>query len=188
MKLQQFLKENTIGFEYLEKFRDEVSDAIYATEKKLNAKGFKSQNLADTSEPDDETHFNVVFSNKILDVSLELELTPGSNGGDEDISLEIQFSIADGYAVEGGQGRATVINTYRTGKIAPHNEHDLIASCESSINEILSFADKFHDWYLDITGEYGKVKLYVDHSNKSNPYIKALAGEMSVSSGKSTVF
>ena len=93
MKLQQFLKENAfqLDFDYLEKFRDEVGDAIVNFDDTLKSKGFKIVDMM--AEPDDETYLGVVFSNKVLDIMFEVQIKPGSNSGDEILDLNIELSI-----------------------------------------------------------------------------------------------
>jgi len=189
MKLQQFLQENNfqLDFDYLEKFRDEVGDAIVNFDDTLKSKGFKIVDMM--AEPDDETYLGVVFSNKVLDIMFEVQIKPGSNSGDEILDLNIELSIADAYSIGEGKTLPTMIKPYRVLNIQPRQEQKFIDGCAESVKDILDFSDKFHDWYLDVTGEYGKVKLYVDHKSKSDkPSIKALAGEFDIETKNNQVF
>ena len=188
MKLQQFLKEsNGIDFEHLEKFRDEIGDAILGMETALKNKGFKFEEV--TSEPDDESYFGVVFTNKVLDIFIEVVMSPGKNPGDQDMDLVAQLSINDTYSIGEGKTLPTAIREFRVDDIHPHEEQKFIDGSKKIVEEILGLADAFHDWYLDVTGEYGKVKMYVDHKSKSDkPSIKALAGEFDINTKQHQVF
>ena len=189
MKLQQFLKENAfqLDFDYLEKFRDEVGDAIVNFDETLNSKGYKIVDML--AEPDDENYLGVVFSNKVLDIMFEVQIKPGSNSGDEILDLNIELSIADAYTIGAGQTLPSMIKPYRVLNIQPHQEKKFIDGCAEAVKDILDFSEKFHDWYLDVTGEYGKVKLYVDHKSKSDkPSIKALAGEFDIGTQAANVY
>jgi len=188
MKLTQ-LTENKqqIDFEYLEKFRDEIGEAIVDFENDLDKKGYKIVDFM--AEPDDETYLGVVFSNKVLDIMLEVQINAGQNSGDEVLSFEIQFSISDAFAIGGGNTLPTAIKTYRATKIQPHSEQQFIDGLKKASEDIIELSDMFHDWYLDITGEYGKVKMYVDHKSKvDKPSIKAIAGEFDIDSKKHEVY
>lgn len=189
MKLQQFLKENAlqIDFEYLEKFREEVGDAIVDFENALTKKGFKIDEFM--ADADDENYLGVVFSNKVLDIMFEVQIKSGSNSGDEILDLNIELSIADAYTIGEGNTLPSMIKPYRVLNIQPRQEKKFIDGCVEAAKDILDFSDKFHDWYLDVTGEYGKVKLYVDHKSKSDkPSIKALAGEFDIGSQAANVY
>lgn len=189
MKLQSFLIENKsqLDFEYLEKFRDEISTAIVDFQKAIEKKGFKISDLM--SEPDDETYLGVVFSNKVLDIMLEVAIAAGANAGDEILDLDLQFSIADAYSIGAGNTLPTAIKTYTVHDVQPHHEQQFVDGLKKATEDIIELSDKFHDWYLDVTGEYGKVKLYIDHKSKSDkPSIKALAGEFDIGSKLHQVF
>lgn len=188
MKLQQ-LTENKqqIDFEYLEKFRDEIGDSIVDFENALDKKGYKIVEFM--SEPDDETYLGVVFSNKVLDIMFEVAIAAGRNSGDEILDLDVQFSIADAFAIGAGNTLPTAIKTYRVHDVQPHHEQQFIDGLNQAAKDIILLSDMFHDWYLDITSEYGKVKLYVDHKSSSgNPSIKALAGQFDINTREQQVF
>ena len=180
MKLQQLTEnKHQIDFEYLEKFREEIGDSIVDFENALDKKGYKIVEFM--AEPDDETYLGVVFSNKVLDIMLEVQINAGQNSGDEVLSFDIQFSIADAFAIGGGDTLPTAIKNYRVQNVQPRQEQQFIDGMKKAAEDIIELSDKFHDWYLDVTGEYGKVKMYVDHKSRSDkPSIKALAGEFDI--------
>ena len=105
------------------------------------------------------------------------------------MDLVAQLSINDTYAIGEGKTLPTAIREFRVDDIHPHEEQKFIDGIKKIVEEILGLADTFHDWYLDVTGEYGKVKMYVDHKSKSDkPSIKALAGEFDINTKQHQVF
>ena len=188
MKLQQLTEnKHQIDFEYLEKFREEIGDSIVDFENALDKKGYKIVEFM--SEPDDETYLGVVFSNKVLDIMFEVAIAAGRNSGDEILDLDIQFSIADAFAIGAGNTLPTAIKTYKVHDVQPHHEQQFVDGLKKATEDIIELSDRFHDWYLDVTGEYGKVKLYVDHKSKTDkPSIKALAGYFDIDSHAHEVY
>ena len=184
MKLKNLLTESSteFDFDYTEKLRDEVTDALNDTFKSLAPHGFKIEEY--TEEPDSST-FGVVLTNKMFDLTLEIDISPGSNPGSERYDFFWQLSISDAYAVGNGQ---TFVTTIASGNIARTDDSEILTKAVIVAQHRLEKMMKpLIDWYFDVTGEYGKVKMFVEKRGAEDT-IRALAGDFKISVNQGEVY
>ena len=176
MKLQQLTESTSLSSDYLDKFRDEVGDAIRAFDKEMQAEGLKI--IEFVNDPDDESEFGVVYSNKIVDVAFEISIVPGTRGvGSEAYNLWVQISLADEYTVGAGHTHPSEIESFTVNKI--EDEDALIVRIKLASNTAKKFIKPIVDWYFDVSGEYGRVKMYVETRDMENK-LRAVAGDFNL--------
>ena len=184
MKLKNFLTESSHSFDmdYTEKLRDEVTDALNDTFKALAPHGFSIEEY--TEEPDSDS-FGVVLTNKVFDITLEVQISPGSTPNSEKYDFYWQLSIANAYAVGEGQ---TLVTTLLSGNIARTDSSEVLTKAIIIAKKRLERVMKpLIDWYFDITGEYGKVKMFVEKRGAEDT-VRALAGDFVLNSNSGDVY
>lgn len=177
MKLENFLlKESTkINLEHVALFRDEVAEALDEFSATIHKAGF---NIEEYSEEPNETEFGVVFTNKIFDVTVYIEIRPGSRGvNSESFDAKIQIHINDNYAVGKGKTLITTIADWSWTMIA--DEGSLIQKIKLTGPHILELAQTLTDWYFDVTAAYDKVPMFVEKRGAEN-LVRALAGDFKI--------
>lgn len=186
MKLENFLKESNtnLDIDQVSKFRDEVAESLDKFSALINKAGF---NIVEyITEPDHETEFGVVFSNKILDISVSIDIVAGNRGtNSESFNVYIDMSINDGYAVGGGQTLATTISSYSFSLL--NNEESLIQKIDLVGPQLQKLASGITDWYFDVSSEFGHIKLFVEKRGAEN-LVRALAGDFTISKNSGEIF
>jgi hypothetical protein len=184
MKLDSFLKESaaSFDFDYTEKLRDEVTNELNNVFASMAKHGFK---LDEYTEDKDSSDFGVVITNKIFDIVLEIQISPGSSANSEKYDFYWQLAINNAYAVGGGQ---TYVTSFASGNIArTENTDDLVKGIVIARKRLERVMGPLIDWYFDINGEYGKVKMLVDTRSAENK-VRAVAGDFTVNSNSGEVF
>ena len=184
MKLDNFLKESaaSFDFDYTEKLRDEVTDELNKVFESMAKHGFK---LDEYIEDKDSSDFGAVITNKIFDIVLGVQISPGASANSEKYDFYWQLAINNAYAVGGGK---TYITTLASGGIArTENTDDLVKGIVIARKRLERVMGPLIDWYFDINGEYGKVKMLVDIRSAENK-VRAVAGDFAVDSNFGEVF
>ena len=175
MKLTTLLNESSSQYfdaEYTDKFRDEVTDELNALLKAQAVHGFKVSEYTDDADSDT---FGVTLSNKLFDLMIEIQIRAGRRGvGSEAYDFYFQLAINDDYAVENGRTLPTEITSGSWSDLldeAALNTH--IKRASVNIDKLVK---PLIDWYFDINGSYGKVKMFVEKRGAEN-MVRALAGD-----------
>lgn len=184
MKLQSLLTESSNFFDpaHTDKLRDEVTDELNHMLKSLATHGFK---ISEYTEDEDSDTFGAVVSNKVLDVLVEIQILPGKTVGSEAYSLYIQLSINNDYSVHEGNTLPTEILNFTWKNL--ENENVLSDNIKRAGTTIEKMSSSLLDWYFDVNGEYGKVKMFVEKRGAEN-LVRALAGDFSLSQNSGEVY
>lgn len=170
--------------DYLEKFRDEVGDAIREFDAKVAKAGFKLTEF--TEDADSEDEFGVAYSNSILEISVYIKIVAGNRGtNSESYILNAQLSILDALTVGEGQTLPSSIVSVYTTNI--NDEDALIKKLSEASEKILNAVKPIVEWYFDVSGEYGKVKMFVEKRGVNN-LVRALAGDFDIDKGTGEVY
>lgn len=164
MKLE-LLQENTFD---VSEFRSQLSNETYSHLQdllKVYLKGFKFVNEVESVERARQFH----FTNSLLDVEMFINIS----GKDEKyIMLSIFANVNDRYLI--GNDKSTnshmiEIAEFLTGDDRFKSAMDNAHAFQKTVNE-------FIDWYMEISGKYGKIKLFPSTYNLIDGYSRG--GEM----------
>lgn len=166
MKLQSLIQEETIDSVDISDFTGSLSREMSGSLKQFLAK-FKSFNkieLNDVSESDINFH----ITDGIVDI--DITLTKDGQG-----DVDIEFASMVNHKFIFGQESMSETDTHKyslTGTFSRSFALSRSARLLEYTDYILDVAEKFNDWYFDLSGKYGKMKLtkipYDIKTNASN--------------------
>lgn len=153
MKLQSLLQEESIDSLDISAFTSELNSALVNNLKELFSKfkQFNKIDLKDISEGDIFLH----ISDGIVDFDLSL-----SKDGDNDVNIEIasmvnyRFIFDHENISETDTHKYALTNIYSRSFSLSRKERLL-----DFVDQLVEIAEKFNDWYFDLSGKYGKMKL-----------------------------
>ncbi len=180
MKLNQFLSEDSqIESEYLNKFGEETAHALKELEQKLNKLGLKIEKYKSGYEDDD---FGILFSNKIFDFWITVDIV--SSGNKKHYNLAFRLGSNAAYSIN---ARSVEIAAEET-TVIPFTDYDLAKWIRNTMDFVIAPIDDLVEWYFDVSGEYGKVKLFVDRGVLDSVEVVAMAGKFNIEKKEGKVF
>ena len=160
MKLSALHESSTVNlsFEYLEKFRDPVSDSIVSMVEKFKKAGFKLAKI--DSEPED-VFLNLLFSNGFLECEVIFEIHPTAEVGGESIHATVECSILEKFRVESQKDDGRLVFWYRFSKdaLTDEDDDDIVRNINSISVNFIATVTAWNEWAFEILSETDAVKF-----------------------------
>ncbi len=176
MKLQNLI-ESTLD---KSKFPDEISDAVVDSIDHLTSElaecGLKITGYATPSRT--SVTSQVTLTTNVFDVRIDVSVNIN-----QEYQCYVSILINPKYLAKGQPYFKDEINSYFNNGL---EEADMAKYFNTLAPEINATINKLIDWYMDVSGEYSKVKLFADWRHNRN--VCALAGEFSIENNHGQVY
>ena len=175
MKLQH-LAESTFDKSKFDVFGEEIEDAVEAFVGTISAKGFK---LVATDFY--RSGAFVKCSNGVFDIKLALDQqTDGKTTSYVTVLINQKYHC-DKYP----HFKDEISSSFNQNQ----SQDKLVQFLEFYPEQLLDELDQLAEWYMDVTGEYGKVKIYADwRGSISERKVVAIAGEFKIGANQGEVY
>lgn len=171
MKLQHLTESGFDKSQISNKFDSEIIESIDSFVTSITKAGLKFVKM------EDDGLTTITLSSSLLQVELEVGKTNPDN-----YLCEIRITITPTYLAVGQSYFKDSVNMYLPGGMTK----DKAVKYLKDTNEIIQTLNDINEWYMDVSGEYGKVKIYSDWRNERK--VVAIAGDYTLSDRKSRVY
>lgn len=176
MKLQHLTESKLDKSKFPDVFSDELVDAVERLVEELATIGVKVVDYPSSSGPD--IHAKVNLSSGIFDVNIEL--TASAN---RKIGYNVEVVIPPRYLATGQSYFKNEVTSYfDLGK----EEVNVIGALDHLGPPLIDLLEQLTEWYMDVSGEYGKVKIYADW--RGDRKVSAIAGDFDVKENQGKVY
>lgn len=160
------------------KFSDFDDDILDATEALVNQLGTGGQKPVDYFAEPGGNEATVKLSNGVFDTIITIAKS-GAGAYRRDLTIKINPKY---HCSSESYFKDEISSSLGSGE----SKDDLLMYLDHAGEEVLDTLKSLEDWYMDVTGHYGRVKIYADWRGERK--VTAIAGDFMLSSNSGKVY